>query len=441
MKQPQDDELETIPSLDTIEEKFSMLVVSNEATESPSISDIKTLPSGTSDLFSLLHVLRSKPPNEKLLKQSCAYIRNLFAKDILTSNMLETDFRYGIVTASFDLMLQNKENQLVQQTCCQILEKLAITIPRASLEIGAKKGVQLLIHTILLHKDSLPVQLHAINALGSLLGEQQNRMYAVQFFGVEALISSLKNHLDAIDLQQLALKTLYRLGEGSPSAPESLKKRGAVKATLRAMRKYKTDTVINVYGTKIVSFLSRACSDTVTEQVYRYRGICIITAAMVFFKDEEVVQLEGFLAVRKLIEDHFGNASLLAELNGIVIMLRAMKRFRYNRKIQEQGIHILHTLAELDWQQAEHVIASGGVEAVLSCMIEFRAFLSIHQIGIAALLYLALNTEGGDKRIVAAGGELTVSTAIKRNFKNEPLLDVGVKLLKLLRDTRRRSPE
>lgn len=345
-----------------------------------------------------------------------------------------------LIPPLFDLMLRHTSHTLLQVVCIQILAALCSSSPEAARVVAEAKGVQLLIHTMLLQKDSLPVSYQGIRAVLAFISAAPEIIPSLfQFFAVEVIVAAAKTFLDDISLQKAALCTLRALAAADDGEDDAaaVRRGGQGRAALRALKHHRNDVEVAAEACRLLCEVAAHADGETLEQLGRIGTVRMLALAIVGLKDDEVVQIPSFAALGHLAVGNENCAHQLAAMRGIEIILRAMRKFRKYLRLRATCLLLLRTLADLDDMQAMTIFTQGGLEAVLSSMIEFRQNLEVQQLAIAIIGRIVSLRDDIREKIISVGGVKTISSSLRIHITNEGLVDTGVSLLRYICDPRR----
>lgn len=336
----------------------------------------------------------------------------------------------------FDLMLRHPCHVRVQIACSRILATLGLSSPAAARAVAEAKGVQLLIHTILLHKESLPVSFHATRALSALVtAAPEVAPTLFQFFSVEVVVASAKTFVQDLELQKVALRLLTALAAADDGDDDAaaVRRGGQARAALRALREHRNDIEMTVEACQLLRELAAAADGETLEIMGHIGAVRMLGLVIVGYKDDEVVQIPAFAALAHLATGDEDCAHQLRAMRGAEIVLRAMRKFRNALQLRISCLLLLRTLADLDDMQALLIFTLGGLEAVFSAMIEYRQNLEIQEHAIAIIDRIVWLREDVRLKIISVGGVKTISASLRTHITNDSLVDKGVKTLRYIR--------
>lgn len=333
-------------------------------------------------------------------------------------------------------MLRHPSHVRLQVATSHILATLCNSSHAAARAVAEAKGVQLLIHTMLLHKESLPVSFQAARALFALVSAAPESIPTLfQFFSVEVIVATAKTFLDDIELQKVALYILRALAAADDGDDDAaaVRRGGQVRAALRALKHHRTNVEMAAEACHLLREVAAHADGETLEQLGRIGTVRMLGLAIVGFKDDEVVQIPSFAALGYLATGDEDCARQLGAMRGTEIILRAMRKFRKSLQLRLSCLLLLRTMADLDDMQAMVIFTLGGLEAVLSSMIEYRQNLEVQQHAIAIIDRIVWLREDVRLKINSVGGVKTISSSLRIHITNEALVDKGVRLLRYIR--------
>lgn len=351
-------------------------------------------------------------------------------------DIVPTDPPSELIPPLFDLMLRHPCHVRAQLACSHILATLCQSCPAAARAVAEAKGVQLLIHTMLLHKESLPVSFQATRALSALItATPEFAPTLFQFFSVEVVVASAKTFVDDLELQKVALHLLTTLAAADDGDDDAaaVRRGGQARAAMRALRQHRDDMELTVEACHLLREVAASADGETLEQLGYNGAVRVLGLAIVGFKDDELVQIPAFEALGHLTSGDEDCTRQLAAMRGIEIILRVMRKFRNALPLRLSCLLLLRTLANLDDMQAMVIFTLGGLEAVFSAMIEYRQNLQIQEHAIAIIERIVWLREDVRLKIISVGGVKTISSSLRIHITNEALVEKGVKTLRYIR--------
>lgn len=344
-----------------------------------------------------------------------------------------------LIPPIFDLMLQHPTSHQIQNFCSTLLSTLSHETPLAAKEIADGKGVQLLFHTLLLHKDSHDINYHALSALSAVLPVAEGIEPVVyQFFGVDVLVTAAKLFIDDLKLQYCALRILLTLAKSDDGDDDLAAARRAAhaRAALRALKRHRREEQLAQMACELLYYVARHADGESLEQLAAIGCVRMLAATIVAWKDNEAVMEHAFGALAALVRGEDECARQFAEMRGVELAIRGMRRFRGNAELQLSCVIALRMLTNLDDGQAMLMFNAGGLEAVISCMIEYRRNEEIQEHAIWLLDRLAWLRNDVRLKIISVGGFRTINSTLKTHIMNEQLVEMGVRALRKIRSNK-----
>lgn len=333
-------------------------------------------------------------------------------------------------------MLKNPSNPHIQLACVQLLTNLAHLPPPAPQQIAHAKGIQLLVHTMLVHKESLQISIHAARALAAILDADPSiASVFFQFFGVEVVVGASKNFLEDVCLQRVSLKLLLCIAQNDHASDQTAHaRRGAqARAALRVLKRYKKEDDLALDACRLLKIVAAAADVATIEQLGRIGAVRVLGVSIIGFKEAEALQECAYTALSNFVTVDEECAWQLAAMRGAEIVVRALRRFRRCVALNVSCVALLHALVDLNDVQTNAVFTAGGLETMLSLMIEYREVAEIQTHAIAVVDRLAWLREDIRHKILSIGGAQTLSTMLSAHLMNEEIVEAGARTLRYIR--------
>lgn len=344
-----------------------------------------------------------------------------------------------LIPPVFDLMLLYPNCATVQIACARLLSNLSSSSLEAAKAVADRKGVQLLFHTLLVHKEAKEVVVHTLQALSSVVPVANGIGPTVyQFFGVDVVAATAKAFIDDKQLQYSALNVLLPLAESDDGDddPAAMRRSSHARAALRNLKNYRQEQELSRLSCRLLHYAIRHADGESLEQLGRIGIVRMLVATVIAWKDDGIILYHAISALSWLSRGDEDCAEQFAEMRGVELSIRTMRRFRRNVDLQLSCVLLLRTLSDIENEQAMLVYTAGGLEAIISCMIENRQNEEIQEHCIWLVDRLAWLRNDVRLKIISVGGVKTITSTLKTHIMNEDLVEMGVRTLRHIRSSR-----
>lgn len=337
-------------------------------------------------------------------------------------------YEHDLITYIFDMMLQHGRSVKCHTIGMRLLRTITRQIPESIPILGEKKGVQLVIHTMLLHKEALELQPLALSTLNRLCTHPRSRELAGAFFCAEAMISAARI-CASCQYTQMHVLHLMQLLSANDMNRQRLLKVGAARTPLRVLKRHRSNVTLVRHAAELLHTFATGLG---LAAVSRLEPAAVVMNAMVQHAEDSRIHTAGIGVICELVRDEAGRRDCTS-LRGIDMMSRDLKRFRGS---EQRPLH-LSCLKAFDRMfkggMGVAVLHGGGLEAVVMCMTEWRNDMEVMEYGMGMLEDALEMGELSHGKIVTSGVRDMLKAALKTNLNDEAFVTRGVKLLRQLR--------
>ena len=403
-----------------------------ETSLTPPLADetiqISSPPPDCPELIKALYkVATSSKPDVAILETVISSTSPTFCDEVRNA------YHYRLIPLTMECMLRSPHNRdaTIIALCAHILCVASQVIPEAPSEIGLAKGVQLLVHSMLIHKCSANMQIVACEALTALCTHPENRVAAGEFFAIELCTAASRNFANDVNVQSAVMRTLDTVTNETPLNVKICHKKGGARVPLRVLKRGKKMEQLVPTACEILLRMIERADEGSRLAIARLQPTKVLVAICVVFPQmadvqSRIARILGLLGeVDSMVMLQYGM------FHGADIAVRNLRRHRGVSCLQLGCMRLLLRLCEMG--MGNFVIAAGGLKAGITSMIQMRSDVEVQHLGLSLMeRFIAISDEVFN-RVLRGGGAEALLEALKAHILQEDFVDRGVKLMRVLR--------
>lgn len=307
-----------------------------------------------------------------------------------------------------------------QEDGARILANLAGT-PYGRSEIAKLGGIEVLVETMNNHLQARHVQECAVAALSNLsAGSPENQTKIAEADGIKALLAAMCAHAGKPLVQQYGATALRNLTLHNSVNKVSIAREGGIQALIRAMQAHPKEATVQQYAADALQNIALHNAANKVE-IANKRGIPALVSAMRGHKHESRVQQYCCFALANLAANNADNARLIADEGAIPDIIAAMGFHRGMPGVQRYAASALKYLAGENAANQGRIADEHGIKALIDAMTTHRTNDAVQQYAASALKNLAANNPA-NKTMIANDGGIGILLAGMRSHRMKPLV-------------------
>ncbi len=305
-----------------------------------------------------------------------------------------------------------------QQSVCVALRDLASNDENRSAIMSAG-GAEIVVSGMRRHTDAADVQGDSCVALRCLIKTSSDALAVARVGGIDAVVHAMRRHPDSVDVQGAGCAALWSLCEAVDNAPAVLHT-GGLDVVATAMERH---TAVIVQERGLQALCGLASSPPTHGAIAGSGGVLRVLSAMRHHADAAGVQSWGCSAACSLAIDSDCLAAF-AGGGGVELVLTAMRRHVTAGDVQIPACDALRCLSSSTACRAA-IDAAGGADAVATAMARHPRDDGVQQSGRRALQSLGKNNAAGSGDSGVRDHDIPrVDKATRGKARTIPLFDV-----------------
>lgn len=371
-----------------------------------------------------------------VMEQACGAICNIAGQNPELSRRFGAD---GGLTVLLGWLEDEelRESEDVIAAACLTVGLLAEGVPDNEALCHENDAAEKLLEVMEALEESMAVQENAMYALGTLSKTPDGRTAVVEAGAIEAIVLGLDSYQDERDYIEKAMRALFFIGQGNPSAKLTMMESGMASVLAQILGKHGTHAaLIEAVGGVISTMLEKdgkssararkALDDLVGDAIFTLlldileafstevslnRVILGIFSnfGLLAGKDSELVKRAGF------IDDEADAPDPNDANKGVKRIVDAMRLHSRSMDILESGCNAIWCLAKAEPRLKPVVRTSGAIELILKGLASFEHASRFCETGCAALWCLAFKDPYNKTLIGGAGGLVAVVKALTQH--------------------------
>lgn len=335
----------------------------------------------------------------------------------------------------FEIMFQHSADNRLQYGCLRLLADVVEQSTEVVHDIVDKKGVQIIAHSMLIHKDSFPISFLAVCLFSKILRAKPDACnILLASYVVELVVSAAKTFLDDENFQHVSLNLLFgitQLDDGEDLAADA-RRGGAARAAMRALKRHRKEEELSVTACDLLQIVTKSASRDLLEQMYGIGVVRLLAVSTVIFRDCRAIQESAYTAIYNLAVLDDRCLRQFSSQKGMEMVLRTIRRFRECVSVNISCVALLRLLIDYNHVHAAAACSAGADETALSLMIEYRKNAWIQAHAIAIMSRLVRLRDDIRLKILGFGGSKILTMVLLEHFTNRAIVDQGVRTLKYM---------
>jgi len=322
----------------------------------------------------------------------------------------QTVIQSGGIVVVIDAMVEHEQVETIQDLGCAILAVLASTENlQVNLCIAETDGIDMIVSALAVYTDNERVKVNTCKALSHLSVDRESRLLISSQGGLLLIVDAMNKNKKNIPLLENALAALLNLS--SDTEEKVLADPNVLQTIISILKMHPDAQDMQEKGLGVLQNISMR--NTVAKRsIAEYGGIDLITDLIREYLGSAEVLIRAFTALWSLgVLDE--NQILVAEKGGIDLVVNGMMANISYAKVQKQACGCLATLSTIS-RNKEMIRDVGGVDAIVYAMWAHFDSEALQVEACKALSTLAVNVDTSEVMLVSDSEVAVIMSAMRR---------------------------
>jgi len=376
---------------------------------------------GITDIRALIAAMRRNIENQEFLKYGVYLLGNL-----AFNQKLKTEIgREGGVQLTLQIMEMYPGNEGLIEHCAYTLAALSFEHAVNNSFIVACDGIRLLLNAMQMYSSVEDLLEHCLSVLCNLCGgSDSNKEEVLKAGGAQAVVETILNNFNAVELVITAFRTLGNLAYNDPAIGQVVQA-GAVQALVAGMTVHQSELEVLNVALRVLGNLATDLSKPTQKQLAEEGAIQAVVEVVAQYKDDLDMELTALDCLSHMVIDA-GGADLAIKQGGAEACLATMSAIPTEVELITLGVTCLCALT-LSQTNVDILIRVGTVEGIIKALKDHKTVPVTIQ-GLNAFGNLAFSSEVAGE-MARLGVVDTVTNVIKENMKDPAVLCAGYQAL------------
>ncbi|CAK0881624.1 unnamed protein product [Prorocentrum cordatum] len=198
--------------------------------------------------------------------------------------------------------------------------------------------------------------------------------------------------LSDIGVMRAGSRALANLANGDPACKMEVRRYGAVKLVVKAMKAHKQDLRLQHMSCALMANLANGDDDCQGE-VVNAGGTAALVDALRLHASDAAIQGDGLLAIANLATGRQHGKDAICDADAVPVVVAALRKHAGDAKVQQWGLAALTNLANGDGECRQALCEGQGLFAMIEIMGRKRGDPDVQTMVCGALAHLARSEE------------------------------------------------